>query len=220
MSETAASGSDSTRQRLIASAEELFARQGIDNTSLREVARHAGARNVVATQYHFGDRQGVIDAILDKHRPGIELERHRMLDRYETQTESGLHGLAAILVHPFAAKLSDPDGGPEFLQIYTDLLNRPVPIIEAGVLEDARTSLFRWRNFTNPLIDQDAVVLHRRFTAITITISELGRRARATERTDQRLFVSTLTDHVASILATTASPETRALLTQRDQQRP
>ena len=205
----------STSDALVRSAELLFARGGVDRTSLRAIARAAGARNVMAVQYHFTDRDGIVQAVLDKHSIAIESHRHRLLDRYERAGIADVRELAAALVRPFAAKLDDPDGGPEFLQVYADLLNRPDPLIERAALEDPGNSMHRWRRAVDPLIDDTAVRLHRRFTAMTVAIFELGRRARVEGRRDHRLFVSTLVDHVAAILSTEASGETRSLLAER-----
>ena len=203
-----------TRRSLIDAAERLFARGGVASPSLREVARLAGARNVAAVQYHFGDRDGLVNAILDKHLATVDAERHRLLDDYEAGRTSGLHALAAALVRPYARKLDDADGGPEFLQVYADLLNRAQPLIEPGALDDPDKSLYRWRRLVDPLIDDDAIVLHRRFTATAVTITELARRARA-GRTDHRLFVSTLVDTARAIIAAPTSAETRELLADR-----
>jgi AcrR family transcriptional regulator len=49
-----------TRDRLITAAEELFAANGIEAVSLREIVRASGARNTAALQYHFGDRAGLV----------------------------------------------------------------------------------------------------------------------------------------------------------------
>src|SRR5215831_7778663 len=96
--------------RLITAAEQLFAARGIDAVSLREINRAAGARNAVAVQYHFEDRDGVLLAVLQKHRPDVEARRHAMLDQYEADGAADLRRLAAALVRPWAAKLADPDG--------------------------------------------------------------------------------------------------------------
>ena len=58
-----------TRPNLVAAAEQLFAERGVDAVSLREIARQAGTRNVMAVQYHFADRAGVLAAIAAKHLP-------------------------------------------------------------------------------------------------------------------------------------------------------
>ncbi|MFI6800042.1 TetR/AcrR family transcriptional regulator [Streptosporangium canum] len=72
-----------TRERLIAAAEELFSTRGIGAVSLNEIVRAAGARNATALQYHFGDRAGLLRAVLDKHTRDVDERRHAMLDAYE-----------------------------------------------------------------------------------------------------------------------------------------
>ena len=68
-----------TRERLIRAAEKLFAERGVSGVSLREINREAGAKNAVAVQYHFGDRDGLLRAVLAKHWPDVEARRHALL---------------------------------------------------------------------------------------------------------------------------------------------
>src|ERR1700726_1155460 len=98
-----------TRDRLIAAAEELFAANGIQAVSLREIVRTSGARNTTALQYHFGDRAGLVRAVLDKHHLHVDPRRHAMLDAYEAEGEGEVWSLAHALVQPFAAELADAD---------------------------------------------------------------------------------------------------------------
>lgn len=114
-----------TRARIVSAAERLFAERGIDATTLAEINRAASQRNRSAVQYHFGNKQGVIHAILDKHTPGIELRRHAMLDEIETYGEASLRALAEALVLPVAEKLDDPDGGRAFLRLNAQLIGHP-----------------------------------------------------------------------------------------------
>ncbi|PJG45952.1 hypothetical protein CAF53_17105 [Sphingobium sp. LB126] len=60
---------------LVDAAQRLFAEQGIDRISLREVAAAAGQRNVNAVQYHFGDRAGLVRAIYERNIPALERMR-------------------------------------------------------------------------------------------------------------------------------------------------
>jgi AcrR family transcriptional regulator len=212
-----ASTAETTKARLIGAAERLFAERGIDAVSLREINRASGARNAIAVQYHFEDRAGVVRAILGKHTPDVEARRHAMLDQYEAEGVDDVRLLAAALVRPLAAKLSDTDGGPEYLQIHADLLNRPLAQGEGPVREDRTTdSIQRWRMLLEPLIEKDAARLHRRLTAIQFAAVELGRRARSGPHTDERLFTSYVIDVVAAILEAPVSPETRRLAQERD----
>jgi AcrR family transcriptional regulator len=204
-----------TTERLIAAAEELFATHGIDAVSLREINRAAGARNASALQYHFGDRDGLLRAVLRKHHADVEARRHAMLDAYEADGRHDLRALAGALVRPSAAKLSDRDGGPAYLQIAADLMNRPRPVIDPAALDDPASSIFRWRGLVAGMLDNDATRLHRRFVAMRFAAIELARRARSAPHTDDRLYVSHLVDLVAGVLAAPLSDETLRLDAER-----
>ena len=210
-----ADGSAGTTERLISAAEHLFAIHGIDGVSLREINRAAGARNASALQYHFRDRDGLLKAVLVKHGREVEARRHAVLDAYEAEGRDDLRALAGALVRPMAAKLSDHDGGPQYLQIMADLMNRPRPPFDPGAPDDPTSSIDRWRRLVAPLLADDATRLHRRFAAIRIAVVELGRRARSGPRSDERLFVSDLVDIVVGVLAAPVTDETRRLAASR-----
>ena len=77
--------------------------------------------NASALQYHFGDRTGLLRAIIEKHRADTEARRHALLDHYESSGSSDLRTLASALLLPLAAKLDDPDGGREYLRINAEI---------------------------------------------------------------------------------------------------
>ncbi|MGH9006101.1 MAG: TetR/AcrR family transcriptional regulator [Acidimicrobiales bacterium] len=213
---TAARTTEPTRERLLTAAEELFAAHGVGGVSLREITRASGTRNTVGLQYHFKDRNGVVRAILGKHLVDVDARRHALLDQCESDG-ADLRTMAAALVMPSAAKLGDNDGGPEFLQIYAELVNRPRG--EETLAFGAPSSLDRWRAAVAPLMDREAVRLHRRFTSIRLAASELGRRAASGPHTDDRLFVGHLIDLVTALLGAPVSEETVQLADERDAQR-
>jgi AcrR family transcriptional regulator len=200
-----------TTDRLISAAEALFATHGIDGVSLREINRLAGARNASALQYHFRDRDGLVRAVMVKHSRDVESRRHAMLDAYEADGRDDIRALAGALVRPLAAKLADPDGGPEFLQIHADLINRPRPVFDPADVDNPRSSIHRWRTLVGTLLDDDVTRLHRRFVAIRFSAVEVARRARSGPHTDDRLFTSDLVDLVTGVLSASLSDETRRL---------
>lgn len=211
-----------TRANLLTAAEHLFATRGVDGVSLREIARSAGAKNVIAVQYHFADRDGVLRAILDKHLPAVDARRHVLLDAFhDTRTDDlASRTMAGILVRPLAFKLGDSAGGPEFLRVYADLLNRPKPALEAlDGHSGSFGSLRRWRAMVAPLLNPEGAKLHPRLDALLYAAVELARRAESGPHTDDRLFISHLIDVVAAILCTPVSEETRGLLLARDRRR-
>lgn len=195
------------RDRLVAAAEELLARQGLDAVSLREINVAAGTANASAVQYHFGGRAGLLRAVLDKHRPAIEARRHALLDRYEGADLDDLRELVAAYVRPLASELDTP-GGPGYLQLLADVVNRPRVVIDANMLEDPADSTARWRALVAPLLPPEAVRLHRRFLATRFTFSELARRARDRPHEDSSRFVSDLIDLTTALLAAPVSAET------------
>lgn len=205
-----------TPANLVSTAERLFAERGVDAVSLREIAREAGARNVMAVQYHFTDRPGVLAAIADKHLPMVDTRRDALLDEIEGAPTPSMRSMASALVRPLAAKLGDPDGGPAFLRIHADLLNRPVPTFD---FTGHSNSLRRWRRLLEPMFDPVAVTLHPRLGALVYTAVELGRRAATAPHSDDRLFVSHLVDTVAAMLAAVPSDETRSLARERQARR-
>lgn len=195
---------------LIRAAERLFAARGSDAVSLREIIAASGVSNASAVQYHFGDRKGLVRAILAKHDVEIERRRHGLLDAYEAASQPEIRLLAAALVRPLAAELNNDDGGLGYLQLVADLYNRPNPTFDPSALDDRTDSFQRWRALVMPLLTSDAVRLHRRFDALRFTVSELARRGR-TGRRDHRLFTSQLVDLVTGLLLAPVSDETRRL---------
>jgi AcrR family transcriptional regulator len=67
----------STKQQLVRTAERLFAVHGIEGVSLRQISVEAGMANPTVVQYHFGSKDGLVEAILQSR---IEhLSRRRSL---------------------------------------------------------------------------------------------------------------------------------------------
>lgn len=111
-----------TRKRIIDTAEALFAERGVESTSLLEIAKAAGQKNRSALQYHFTNKEGLLDAVLDKHAQDISDVRTLMLDRLEQRGDYTLYQLIEALVLPMASQLDNKDGGRAFLKIHSQLM--------------------------------------------------------------------------------------------------
>jgi AcrR family transcriptional regulator len=209
-----------TRSQLISAAERLFADRGVDGVSLNEINRDAGQRNASALQYHFSDRAGLLKAVIDKHGPDVDARRDVLLQQYRVSGTEDLRALAAALVLPLSAKLSDPDGGREYLRIVAELVNRPDPQFDVLLDGPGGAGLLTWRECVDPLLTRESIeIFHTRFTAIRFTHVELATRAAGRPRADERLFTSRLIDLVAAVLATPVSEQTAGLLRQRNMRR-
>ena len=58
-------GRGETRQRLLLTALHLYAEEGLDAVSLRRISAAAGSRNSAAMHYHFSNKLGVIQALVE-----------------------------------------------------------------------------------------------------------------------------------------------------------
>lgn len=156
------SDSARTRERLLDAAERLFAVHGIASVSLRMINAESGARNVSAAHYHFGSRDGVIEALVARRMGALAVERMAGLDAVERAAGGGVPDLRAtvevmvlpllrILMHPtgahFVTFLARAAGEPsvqmgqlapaEFWQVlgrFLDIMRRALPHLPAHVL--------------------------------------------------------------------------------------
>ncbi len=111
-----------TRETLVKAAERLFAIHGIDAVSMNEITREAGQKNKSALNYHFGSREALLQAVLDRHAPQVTAEREAMLENLSRQEKVTLPDVVKALVLPLAAKMQDADGGVAYLRINAQLL--------------------------------------------------------------------------------------------------
>ncbi|MGI5220859.1 TetR/AcrR family transcriptional regulator [Nocardia sp. CA-290969] len=72
---------DLARQALLDAAEELFAVHGIDSVSNRRIAEYAGQSNHSAVTYHFGGRDELLRALIDRYREPVSRLRAELFAR-------------------------------------------------------------------------------------------------------------------------------------------
>lgn len=106
-----------TRKRILDTAERLFGERGVAAVSLRDINRAAGISQGVL-HYHFGGRDAVVEAILERWLPSINAERTRM---YEALLASGrtptLRDVVEIICLPLARlALGRQPAGRRFLR--------------------------------------------------------------------------------------------------------
>ncbi|WP_152347811.1 TetR/AcrR family transcriptional regulator [Brevibacterium sp. CFH 10365] len=90
--------SDRARDALLDAAEELFARNGIDAVSNRRIVEHAGAANHSAIAYHFGGRDGLLRALVERHHD--EMSRRRIELMAQLGESPNIHELVAARLRP------------------------------------------------------------------------------------------------------------------------
>lgn len=112
-----------TKRLLIETAEQLFVEKGVENVTLVDVSKGAGQKNRNAAQYHFGDRAGLITAVVDKHNELISDKRSVMLDAIEEQTAPTLLELAKAFVTPIVEHIEHHPRGLIYLLLVCQVYN-------------------------------------------------------------------------------------------------
>jgi len=96
-----------TPEKILTSAEQLFAERGFTGSTLREVTERAGV-NLAAVNYHFGTKEGLFMEMLRRRITPINARRMELLD--QALAESGgesltLETLFKIILEPLTESL-------------------------------------------------------------------------------------------------------------------
>lgn len=110
--------STETKARIIREAEQLFARRGLYQVTVREITQAAEQRNVSAVNYHFGSREGLIDVILTRHGDPTDEARGKYLS--EVGRTASTRDLMAALVIPYGSHLRTSEGR-DYLRIVSQM---------------------------------------------------------------------------------------------------
>ena len=117
-----------TKERILDAAELLFAELGFAETSLRQITTQAGV-NLAAVNYHFGSKEGLIEAVMARRLEPLNRARLELLDRAEQ--EAGDKGpslesiLEAFIGPPLRMKQATGETGTNFMRLMGHAMNQP-----------------------------------------------------------------------------------------------
>lgn len=97
-----------TRQKLLDAAARAFAEDGVFNASLVEITRKADQRNRGALHYHFGSRDGVLCAVLERHVAFLARREGELLEKAARAPDDDVAAVIEAIVRP-AAELAEGD---------------------------------------------------------------------------------------------------------------
>jgi AcrR family transcriptional regulator len=117
---------DATREHLLDVAEQLYGERGIAAVSLREIRLAAGSRNTAAMQFHFGDRDGLLDALIARHMPRIAQRQQVLYDELiTTRRQATRRRLVEVLVRPVAEYATGQPQERAWVKIMAELASLP-----------------------------------------------------------------------------------------------
>ncbi|AOR75745.1 helix-turn-helix domain-containing protein [Novosphingobium resinovorum] len=146
---------DDAKIRIIAAAESLYATRSIESVSFREIAQLAGNRNTNAVQYHFGNRDTLVQAIFAWRVWQMEPARGAALAEVERSGGSfDLRTLLRILCEPIL-DLTDDQGRHTYAAFMSKYLQQQRP---AGIMHAADNRPDLSRNLRTTINHINAIV--------------------------------------------------------------
>jgi AcrR family transcriptional regulator len=137
-----------TRERLLKAAERLFLDHGYDGTSARMITTAARA-NLAAVNYHFGGKEGLFHAMLERRLDALHEERLALLDAYERVAAGRAltceRILAALFVPALRLARDGKRGGKDFLRLLGRAYVDPSPALRAFLSERYAPSIARFK---------------------------------------------------------------------------
>ena len=119
---------EKTRILLLNTAERLFGQNGVTATSLREVMKVADV-NMAMVHYYFKNKNGLLDAILERRLVPINQARLNLLGQYSLKADGqplGMDDIIKAYVEPFIRLRDNADeGGADFLKLFAWLRMEP-----------------------------------------------------------------------------------------------
>ena len=119
-----------TKQRILDSAERLFADYGFAGTSLRAIIANAKV-NLAAIHYHYRSKEALFDAVILRRLQPVNRERLELLDACERSAADGQPTLEQVLeafLAPAFRVGADPNGGQTFVRLIGRLLSEEMTI--------------------------------------------------------------------------------------------
>lgn len=168
-----------TRERILSTAERLFAERGVYAVSNRQISGAAGQGNTAAVGYHFGTKADLVRAIARKHTEQVESLRVDMVARTVGSTE--VRDWVACMVYPtidHLARLGNPTWFARFnAQVMTDPALREI-LTEDSLASPALVQTIDELNRCLPALPAD-VRLERGDMARQLSVHMVAERERA-----------------------------------------
>jgi AcrR family transcriptional regulator len=206
---------------LLDAAARLFAERGIDAVSVREINAAAGQRNNTALHYHFGDRAGLLRALIEQRLAPLQARQDELYRQAQADGRiDDLRTLVGIMVLPAAELLAAGPSERAWLRITAELQTRP-----ATSQDDVSTAATptMWAvgaailGHVEQVFDTD-VARQRVWSAFEISSHLIANRARYEDDPRPRrreppldVFVSELLDVTCAVLVAPMSEATRRI---------
>ncbi len=210
-----------TRHLILVAAERSVGERGIAALSLREASASAGARNNSAAQYHFGTKDGLIDAIFELRMGTINEARLARLDAAEADGRGGdVTALVEALVVPLVEAMGEAPQSSWYGRFLAEFTADPqatarLAEVDRGVMTGLRRVIAGLQAHLHPLpapIRRQRIDLAVRMTILATAEYERRRDAGRLEAGSLAVLAAGLCDALTGLLDAPLSASTARLL--------
>jgi len=127
---------DSTREKLLSSAVQLFAERGFDGVSVRDIANAAGVNSGLVA-YYFGGKKKLLSEVYMRYCTLLNLERTRLLQQFNDQKNGPtLEQILEAFIRPSLKVTTDKHGRSEFTRLRAILSGENSALLERLIAEN------------------------------------------------------------------------------------
>lgn len=160
-----------TKTRILDSAEQLFARDGFHAASLRTLTEQAGV-NLAAVNYHFGTKEGLIQAVFARRLLPLDTNRRQKLEAVlaeaaAAQRPPGTRELLQAFIEPVLDFRRSEPGAKNFLTLIGRSLSEPDDTVRTYFIRQvmpAFTLLFNGLQQALPQLPANILMTRLQFT--------------------------------------------------------
>lgn len=125
-----------SREKLILSAERLFAERGFDGASVRDIANDAGV-NSALVGYYFRGKEGLLAEVYTRHCQPLRRERERLLEQFRSKTgKLRLEQVVEAFVRPSLEMTTDQTKNPGLTRLRAILSAENSSLLEQLVADN------------------------------------------------------------------------------------
>ena len=207
-----------TASSLLDTAEWLFARDGIENVSIRQIVKESGHGNLSGAHYHFGNRETLIRKLLERRMVVVDALRHAALDRLvELGLERDLYALIECTTRVLETTVREYSWGRDYVLVIAQALFNPRIKLIDSLSINAITGLKRTGELARAELThlpEDCFKERLRITRLNVVyevarwLEENELRA-ATEKAFQQVIVNVSEFSVGGLLAPVRSQESQ-----------
>lgn len=123
---------------LVDAAEELFGTEGVDNVSMRSVAREAGVAPAALT-HHFASKRALVEAVVMRRGRALGDDVRRRLHDLQAAATVTTRDLVDSVLVPFVDEINrEPDSGVRWLRVVITLALNGDDVIALAIADQGQ----------------------------------------------------------------------------------